>query len=193
MGAVGRGARVRPAARGRAGPLAALWPGRPISLVRRPEAEVLAPPAAVPWRKDGGGHGLNGTRRGPSGERGRDLSPVLNRRAGDPKYLWQAGPQLPPGFPGAPSLLIPWDWSFSLPSRQVGLNTRRVIPPVPPCSQLPPFFPSCTLCLLLVMSAFTGGYPGVWVAPFIPLVSSCACVLPWLPPSPPGSLLMKMK
>lgn len=103
------------------------------------------------WRKDGGGHGVSGTRRGPSGERGRHLLPVLKRR-GDhcdprppvsphpsgrresiwaPRYLWRAGPQLSPGFPGAQSLLSQGDRSSSLPSRQVGPDTSRVTPLCP--------------------------------------------------------------
>lgn len=149
---------------------------------------------------------MNRTRRGPSGECRRDLSPVLNRRGNhggprSPVFLYPSGQQeIPSTFDGRAlsCLSLPWS-SVSPPPGGLELlvflsagGPGHIVgdPFCAPRPQLSPFFPSCALCLLLVMSAFIPGFPSRCIeAPFIPVVSSSACALSWLPRSPPCSVL----
>lgn len=205
------GAGVLPAARGRARPLLAIWPGRrhlaspgagsgsavtPSRLCavaerwRRPwrEKEPVrrqrrAPPRSLPGPKP--------ARRPPQlpAPRVPSLLGPARDYLGSPRLL-AGGPSAASGLPW--SLLSPGDWSFSLLSRQVGPDTSRVVPPVPPRPQLPPFFPSYLVpatCQVCIYPWLPGLVSRCMQAPFIPLVCTYACVPSWLPPSLPGPLL----
>lgn len=140
---------------------------------------AVPPPAAVPWRKDGSGHGMNGTRRSPSGERGHDLSAVLNRR----------GDHRGPRSSRVPSLLGPVGECLASP---IPLAGRPSAAPGLPWSSVPPQPGGPEL-----LASLSAGGPGHIAgdsscAPWTPAPSvlsnlchvsgSCqVCIYPWLP------------